>query len=325
MLKTKTAVALFLLLLFTLPGCAGQVPEIPVETEKDYTGVFVGDLPLDEQIKIAGCLELSAVAYWGEGGPIYSKEVAEAFLLGFPFLDYLEEKHGEIEPDPFYSLDEMAFLTQSGSYRDILFYTKTGAYQVTLRIDEAGAIQGIGSSISYRVTCYFREPPTGSKLTLTLYFPDSQGKYLEPVQREVRIGAQTLAGTIIEELLRGRDGNGAGSPFPEGTRLLGTPSLGTIDVVIPTNEFKTKFPEGTIINETRFGDAVYVTLSDEFKTNYRGGSIGESLNLYAIVNSLCEIEGIEKVFISLKDESINALFQESLPQPITPNPGLVKR
>ena len=134
------------------------------ESEKDYTGVPVSSLPLDEQIKVARSVELSAVVNWGEGGPIYSIEVAETFLLGLPFLDYIKEKYGEIEPSPFSSLDEIASLYHNKipeherhnklkfpipvSYqREVWFYLKSGTYQVNICTDEAGTI--LGSSLSY--------------------------------------------------------------------------------------------------------------------------------------------------------------------------------
>ncbi|MBS3976343.1 MAG: GerMN domain-containing protein [Syntrophomonadaceae bacterium] len=66
-------------------------------------------------------------------------------------------------------------------------------------------------------------------------------------------------------------------------------------------------------------------LSNEFKTNFRGGVNIGMLNIYSIVNSLCQIEGIDKVFFILLDATPDPLVHLGLIQPVTPNPGLVKR
>lgn len=84
---------------------------------------------------------------------MYRKEVAEAFLLGYPFLDYLEKKYGKgnyeyIFPSPKErARREVAFLTQVGNRREIWFKTKSGTYQVNLQLENNGTI--LASSISF--------------------------------------------------------------------------------------------------------------------------------------------------------------------------------
>ena len=145
--------------LIWLSGCTTQASE-GTAAEKDYTGVFVGELSKDEQIKIARSPQLSAQVNWGEGGPLYSREVAEAFLLDYPFPGYLEEKHGKYEPSSPWEKERnaIAFLSQSpindasvpGSYlREIWLYTGSGAYQVFLYVDADGTI--LESSTSFLV------------------------------------------------------------------------------------------------------------------------------------------------------------------------------
>jgi hypothetical protein len=146
--------------LFVSPGRTHQIPET-TETEKDYTGVFVSKLPLDEQLKVARCVELSAVVNWGEGGPGQSIEVAEAFLMGYPYsgyLAYLEEKYGKYRPvsPGERERNAVAFLTQHkvdepralGLYRrEIWFYTASGTFQINILLDEQGAVRE--SSVSF--------------------------------------------------------------------------------------------------------------------------------------------------------------------------------
>ncbi|MDP3058517.1 MAG: hypothetical protein Q8N36_03570 [bacterium] len=126
-----------------------------MSAEKDYTGLAVADLPLEEQIKVARSIKLSAVVNWGEGGNLYSREVAEAFLLGYPYPDFLEGTYGKYELiSPWEkSRNAMAFLTQypinsssitppiPGAYlREIWLYTNSGVYQIALYLDKDGAI-----------------------------------------------------------------------------------------------------------------------------------------------------------------------------------------
>ena len=142
-------------------GLSGGTTQMSAESERDYTGVFVSKLPLDEQLKVARCVELSAVVNWGEGGPGQSIEVAEAFLMGYPYsgyLAYLEEKYGKYRPvsPGERERNAVAFLTQHkvdepralGLYRrEIWFYTASGTFQINILLDEQGAVRE--SSVSF--------------------------------------------------------------------------------------------------------------------------------------------------------------------------------
>ncbi|MBR5368790.1 MAG: GerMN domain-containing protein [Lachnospiraceae bacterium] len=63
-------------------------------------------------------------------------------------------------------------------------------------------------------------------------------------------------------------------------------------------EFIPTLPEGTVINKITSSDGiVYVDVNEEF-LNYRE-NIGEELTVYSLVNSLCELQGIMKVQITV--------------------------
>lgn len=160
------AVLLSAILVF-LSGCTvsylTQPPPIPdkqpennpapeaIEVEKDYTDVAVSGLPVEEQIKIVRCVKLSSIVNWGEGGPMYSKEVAQAFMLDYPqpdFLAQLEEEFGRYEHASGPSEDQVAFLTQhtadetqlllsldNAYWREIWFYTDSDTIQIHLVLD----------------------------------------------------------------------------------------------------------------------------------------------------------------------------------------------
>jgi len=133
---------------------------------------------------------------------------------------------------------------------------------------------------------------------ITLYFGDNQAMYLVPEEREVAKGNRTLEEVIIAELIKGPTKPGSTRTIPEGTKLI---SVSVVDGV------------------------AYVNFSKEFQTKHWGGSAGEMMTIYSVVNSLAKLEGIEKVQFLLegkKQESI--LGHMDTTQPIAPDWKLVK-
>ena len=138
---------------------------VRITSARDYTGVAVDNLPVEEQIKVARSVSLSAVVNWGEGGNMYSREVAEAFLLGHPYPDYLDARYGK--PELFgrsKERNEIAFLVQTTIDHDrdsasgipvsqdvvyqrmIEIYTGSGIYTIVLNVDQRGRILDSWSS-----------------------------------------------------------------------------------------------------------------------------------------------------------------------------------
>jgi germination protein M len=67
-------------------------------------------------------------------------------------------------------------------------------------------------------------------------------------------------------------------------------------------------PEGTRVNEVYIADdIVYVDLSEEVFKNHPGGSSGELMTVYSIVNSLTEISPIKGVQILVEGNERNSL------------------
>lgn len=133
---------------------------VKITSAKDYTGVAVSPLPVDEQVRVARSVRLSAVVNWGEGGPMYPREVVEAFLLGHPYPDFLDAKYGKPELcGRSKERNEIAFLRQSTIdhertrifyhyiippeavyQRTINIYTRSGIYTIGLYVDRRGRI-----------------------------------------------------------------------------------------------------------------------------------------------------------------------------------------
>jgi len=111
--------------------------------------------------------------------------------------------------------------------------------------------------------------PTEEMVEVTLYFSDSQAMYLVPEKRKI-LQTYSLARQAVIELIKG----------PENSDLYST------------------IPEGTQINEIYIADDIaYIDLSEEIFKNHPGGSSGELMTVYSIVNTLTEIPPIKGVQI----------------------------
>jgi germination protein M len=111
--------------------------------------------------------------------------------------------------------------------------------------------------------------PTEEMVEVNLYFSDAQVMYLEPEKRKIS-QTPSLARQVVIELIKG----------PKNSELYPT------------------IPQGTQVNEVYIADdIVYVDLSEEIFTNHPGGSSGELMTVYSIVNTLTEIPPIKGVQI----------------------------
>lgn len=118
---------------------------------------------------------------------------------------------------------------------------------------------------------------TEDKKTLKLYFPDKNGESLLLENRTIDSQqALSLEKAIVSELLKGPESNKLSPAVAEGTKLLNI--------------------------ETKDG-ICYVNFSSEFKSKSSSGSTATTLSLYAVVNSLCELETVNSVKILVNGEA----------------------
>lgn len=121
--------------------------------------------------------------------------------------------------------------------------------------------------------------PIEEMVEVNLYFSDSQAMYLEPEKRKIS-QTPSLARQAVLELIKG----------PENSELYST------------------IPQGTQVNEVYIADdIVYVDLSEEIFKNHSGGSSGELMTIYSIVNTLTEIPPIVGVQILVEGNEMNSL------------------
>lgn len=121
--------------------------------------------------------------------------------------------------------------------------------------------------------------PTEEMVEVNLYFSDSQAMYLVPEKREIP-QAPSLARQAVIELIKG----------PEDPELYPT------------------IPQGTQVNEVYIADDIaYIDLSEEIFKNHSGGSTGELMTVYSIVNTLTEIFPIKGVQILVGGNEMESL------------------
>ncbi len=131
-------------------------------------------------------------------------------------------------------------------------------------------------------------PTPGKMVTATLYFSDSEALYVVGEKRDVTIyEGETLEAAVIRELIDGPRTDSLWSAIPEGTRLL---SAATKNGLCTVN------------------------FSAEFVDNSPGGTASERMAIGSVVNTLTQLEGVQKVqfLIDGKKREIytHAIFDE---------------
>lgn len=115
-------------------------------------------------------------------------------------------------------------------------------------------------------------------MEVTLYFSDAQA---EKLVKEIRSVPRTtaVAKTAVEELIKGPNEGGVAT-IPNGTRLIGlTVSEGLAEV----------------------------NLSKEIVDNHTGGSAGERLTVYSIVDTLTEFSSISEVRLLVEGVNVDTI------------------
>lgn len=113
------------------------------------------------------------------------------------------------------------------------------------------------------------EPYKKDSIKVKLYFSDENAMGLCEEERDIEVNEkQSVEMRIVEELING----------PNDERLV------------------KDIPEETKINDIKTENGIcYVDLSKEFISQHNGGSTGELLTIYAIVNSLTELDYVKQV------------------------------
>jgi len=135
--------------------------------------------------------------------------------------------------------------------------------------------------------------PQISEVSITLYFKHYLADYLVPEKRTAQKGNQSLEYVVVSELLKG-------------------PTKFERVAVMPPND--------KLLDVTRKGDTVFVNVSEEFKGDIDLTLLGKNnvsedqkenalaqmkrLSVYSIVNSLTELDGVNRVKILVNNRAL---------------------
>ncbi len=140
--------------------------------------------------------------------------------------------------------------------------------------------------------------PNQEQQTVTLYFGDQEAMYLVPETRTVDKKDGILEAAVVEELVKGPQKEGSARTIPEGTRVR------SVNVV---------------------NGVAYVNFSQEFQTKHWGGSAGEIMTIYSVVNTLTDLPGVEKVQFLLEGEKLESILGHmDTTIPIEPDLNLIE-
>jgi len=128
---------------------------------------------------------------------------------------------------------------------------------------------------------------TPHSVKLTLYFPNSDGSGLVSTDRSVVVADQEVIKAMFTELA--------------------TPPTGT----------EKPLPKGTALKSASVKDGVAtIDLSTEFQKNFGGGSAGEQMTIYSIVNTITTLSNVQSVQFLLdgkKQDGILGQLDTSVP------------
>lgn len=155
----------------------------------------------------------------------------------------------------------------------------------------------------------------GAYLLIQNNFKSSESE----IQPEEEISDEQMRQTIVTLYYKNKE---TGELMPEGRmidskELLSDPYTALVELLIdgPKSEkLQSVIPEGTTVQKAELkGDIVYIDLSKEFIDNHEDGEDEENITIYSIVNTLTELNEVNKVKIlingredqSFKDNKIN--------------------
>ena len=110
--------------------------------------------------------------------------------------------------------------------------------------------------------------------SVILYYPDEQGNFLYKIEREIDLySGESIEKRLIEELM------------------------------LSEGDYNSPLPEGTIVKNVHVTSGIcYVDLNEAFRTNHYGGSTGELMTVYSIVNTLTELPNVSRVQFLIEGE-----------------------
>ena len=145
---------------------------------------------------------------------------------------------------------------------------------------------------------YDTTPEVKQQQYITLYFADEDGAALVAEERKITINEkEKIEMQAIKELIKGPEGKDKNRTIAAETKILSI--------------------------ETKEG-VCFVNLSQEFIARHPGGTMGEQLTIYSIVNTLTALEGIEKVQFLVEGQKNESFIHMLINEPFVRDESLIK-
>lgn len=164
-----------------------------------------------------------------------------------------------------------------------------GIEYVSFMVDGAALLDAGGIPVGVMTADQFvdnegQEINAYEKASMTLYFASEDGAHLEAFTKEKYYNSNiSLEKLVVEQIIAG-----------PGRENMGNPTVN---------------PETTIISVAVRDRVCYVNLSEEFLTQIY--NVSAEVTIYSLVNSLVELNNINKVQISINGDN-NVMFRESI-------------
>ena len=146
-------------------------------------------------------------------------------------------------------------------------------------------------------------PPTGNEqpdttphsIKLTLYFPNPDASGLISTERTVKTADKDVIKAMFAEL------------------------------ATPPSGMQKPLPDGTILKSASVQDGIAtIDLSAEFRKNFGGGSAGEEMTIYSIVNTLTTLTNVDSVQFLLDGKKLDGILGNlDTSGPLKRNEGLI--
>lgn len=167
-----------------------------------------------------------------------------------------------------------------------------------MHIFEVGKVDPVDGQVSLPTESAVPQPYGEEKdIRITLYFGDETASHLVPEQRNIKVtNEKDLPKLVMDELIKG----------PKTTN-----GIAVVDKDTKLNSVK------------RADNVAVVDFGDNFEALNTGGSSRERLCLYAIVNSLTELDNIDKVKLSVNGKILDLFGQMELLEPLVKNNDII--
>ena len=145
---------------------------------------------------------------------------------------------------------------------------------------------------------YDTTPEVKQQQYITLYFADKDGASLVEETRKITVNEkEKIEMQALKELLKGPSDKELNKTIPVETKILS----------VETKE-----------------RVCFVNLSQEFISRHTGGTMGEQLTIYSIVNTLTSLEEIEKVQFLIEGQKNESFIHMLINEPFERNESLIK-